>query len=98
MKFRVYTLSSARSDFGILSGLIKKLEKSKKIDSRLIVSGSHFERKFGLTVNEIKKEKIKKYNFIKIQNYFFNKFDDKEIFNKYFKSFSNFCKKKKPHL
>jgi len=98
MKFRVFTLSSARSDFGILSSLIKKLEKSKKFDSRLIVSGSHFERKFGLTVNEIKRDKIKKYEFVKIQNNLFNKFDDKEIFNRYFKAFSNFFKKRKPHL
>ena len=95
MKFKAYTLSTARSDFGILSTLVKKLEKSKKFESRLIVSGSHFEKKFGLTVNEIKKDKINKYDFIKISNSFFNKFDDKEIFNQNFKSFSKFFEKKK---
>ena len=98
MKFKAYTLSTARSDFGILSTLVKKLEKSKKFESRLIVSGSHFEKKFGLTVNEIKKDKINKYDFIKISNSFFNEFDDKEIFNQNFKSFSKFFEKKKPHL
>ena len=98
MKFKAYTLSTARSDFGILSTLVKKLEKSKKFESRLIVSGSHFEKKFGLTVNEIRKDKINKYDFIKISNSFFNKFDDKEIFNQYFKSFSKFFEKKKPQL
>jgi GDP/UDP-N,N'-diacetylbacillosamine 2-epimerase (hydrolysing) len=98
MKFRAYTLSTARSDFGILSNLVKKFEKSKKFESRLIVSGTHFEKKFGLTVNEIRKDKINKYDFIKISNSFFNKFDDKEIFNHYFKSFSKFFEKKKPQL
>ena len=94
MKFRAYKLSTARSDFGILSNLVKKFEKSKKFESRLIVSGSHFEKKFGLTVNEIRKDKINKYDFVKISNNFFKKFDDKEIFNQYFKSFSKFFEKK----
>ena len=47
-----------RSDFGIQKELIKKLEKNSNIDFSLVVTGAHFDKKYGYTVDEIKKENI----------------------------------------
>ena len=46
--------SAARSDFGILSGLLNKLSSNKKLNVGLIISGSHLDKSFGDTGNEIK--------------------------------------------
>ena len=46
--------SAARSDFGILSGLLSKLSSNKKVNVGLIISGSHLDKGFGNTGDEIK--------------------------------------------
>ena len=60
--------SGNRAEYGLLSPIIKNLNKSKKIKVFFIVSGSHVEKKFGETINEIKKDKIKIYQIIKLIN------------------------------
>ena len=55
--FLVFT--GSRSEYGLLKSLIKKINKSKSVDLDLIVSGSHFIKKFGNTVQEIKNDRIK---------------------------------------
>ena len=51
---KILFFSAARSDFGILSGLLKKLSSNKTFNVGLIVSGSHLDKSFGDTDNEIK--------------------------------------------
>ena len=46
-----------RSDFGILKNIILYLEKSKLFNSKLIITGAHFSKIFGNTINEIKRDK-----------------------------------------
>ena len=57
-KFKIGLVTVNRSDFGIQKELIKKLEKNNKIDFSLVVTGTHFDKKYGYTVDEIKKENI----------------------------------------
>ena len=61
---KIFTLTSSRSEFGILKNIILKLSSFKKINHKLIVTGTHLEKKFGETINEINRLKIK--NIIKI--------------------------------
>ena len=65
---RLCIFSGNRAEYGLLSPIIKNLNKSKKIKVFFIVSGSHVEKKFGETINEIKKDKIKIYQIIKLFN------------------------------
>jgi len=65
---RLCVFSGNRAEYGLLSPIIKNLNKSKKIKIFFIVSGSHVDKKFGETINEIKKDKIKIYQTIKLFN------------------------------
>tara|TARA_B110000444_G_scaffold248603_2_gene272680 strand:+ start:846 stop:1991 length:1146 start_codon:yes stop_codon:yes gene_type:complete len=51
---KILFFSAARSDFGILSGLLSKLSSNKKVNVGLIISGSHLDKSFGDTADEIK--------------------------------------------
>lgn len=53
MKKKFCFITGSRSDFGIMSDLILKLSKSKKIKFELLVIGSHFSRTFGNTIKEV---------------------------------------------
>jgi UDP-hydrolysing UDP-N-acetyl-D-glucosamine 2-epimerase len=65
---KICIFSGNRAEYGLLSPIIKNLNKSKKIKVFFIVSGSHVDKKFGETINEIKKDKIKIYQAIKLIN------------------------------
>ena len=56
---KITLVSSSRADYGILKNLIIKMQKDKKIDLSFYVTGSHLQKRFGKTVNEIIKDKIK---------------------------------------
>ena len=51
---KILFFSAARSDFGILSGLLSILSSNNKVNVGLIISGSHLDKSFGDTGNEIK--------------------------------------------
>jgi GDP/UDP-N,N'-diacetylbacillosamine 2-epimerase (hydrolysing) len=57
MNIGIFTAS--RSEYGLLKILIQKLNFNKKIKIDLIVSGSHLSKKYGYSIDEIKKDKIK---------------------------------------
>ena len=65
---KICIFSGNRAEYGLLSPIIKNLKESKKIKVFFIVSGSHVDKKFGETINEIKKDKIKIYQTIKLFN------------------------------
>ena len=56
---KICVITGTRAEFGLLKNLIQELIKSKKIEIKLIATGSHLSKKYGLTLDEIKKEKIK---------------------------------------
>ena len=51
---KILFFSAARSDFGILSGLLNKFSSNKMLNVGLIISGSHLDKSFGDTGSEIK--------------------------------------------
>ncbi len=46
----------ARSDYGIYQPVLKKLSQNKNFDMRLLVSGMHLAEKFGMTINDIRRD------------------------------------------
>ena len=52
-KKKICIITSSRAEFGLLSRLIKKIQKNSSI--HLIVTGSHVSKAFGNTITEIKK-------------------------------------------
>ena len=58
-KKRICIFTGSRADYGILSGLIKELQKNKSIYLDTIVAGSHLSKKHGYTIDEIKKDKVR---------------------------------------
>lgn len=65
---KLSVFSGNRAEYGLLSPIIKELLKSKKIKTYFIVSGSHVDKKFGETIQEIKRDKIKIYKTIRLKS------------------------------
>lgn len=70
IKKKIAIFTNSRSEIGILSPLIQKINKLKNLDLSLIVSGSHLLKSRGNTINEINKlkVKIKKKIYINVKN------------------------------
>jgi GDP/UDP-N,N'-diacetylbacillosamine 2-epimerase (hydrolysing) len=90
---KICIVTGSRAEFGILENLIKKLNKDKFFNIDLIVTGSHLSRKYGSTINEIIKSKIKINKKIKILDEKKNNFPN--YISKTFIKFSKFIKTKK---
>ena len=65
IKIAVFT--TTRGDMAILSPLLLKMNKDKKIKPLLFVGGTHLNENFGKTVNEIKSNKLKIEGFLGIE-------------------------------
>ena len=50
---KIMAITTTRADYGIMSGLLRELQDSTKLDLKLVVSGTHISKKFGTTINEI---------------------------------------------
>jgi GDP/UDP-N,N'-diacetylbacillosamine 2-epimerase (hydrolysing) len=57
MKRKIFVLSTSRADFDLIYPIISILKK--KADVKILLSGSHFEKKFGYTYKEVVKKNIK---------------------------------------
>ena len=57
MKICFYT--GNRGEFSLIKPLIEKLNKNKFFNTQILVSGSHLEKDFGETINEITKAGLK---------------------------------------
>ena len=66
MKRKIVVTTGARSEYGILRPVLLDIKKSKKLDLCLIVSGMHLSKKYGLTINEIKKDGFKIYKTVQM--------------------------------
>ena len=49
----ILVVTSSRSEYGLLSNLIKNITKSKKLKLHTIVTGSHLSQKHGKTIDEM---------------------------------------------
>ena len=48
---KLTVFSGNRAEYGLLSPILKELQKNKNIKLYLIVSGSHLDKNFGKTIN-----------------------------------------------
>ena len=51
--------TGTRAEYGILRPIIKEINNSKKLKLILIVTGMHLSKKYGYTINEIRKDGFK---------------------------------------
>jgi GDP/UDP-N,N'-diacetylbacillosamine 2-epimerase (hydrolysing) len=58
MKKKILILTSTRADYGLMKKLIFLLNKEKSFLIKLLVTGTHFDKKFGNTYKEIIKDKV----------------------------------------
>jgi GDP/UDP-N,N'-diacetylbacillosamine 2-epimerase (hydrolysing) len=56
---KICFVTGSRADYGLLSHLMKSVEKDKNLKLQVIVTGSHLSKKFGNTKKEIENDKIK---------------------------------------
>lgn len=61
LKKKILFVTERRADFSKLRSVINEIEKSKKFDYYLLVTGSHLLKKYGKTINEIKKDGFRIY-------------------------------------
>jgi|TARA_Y100000294_G_scaffold16302_2_gene14400 UDP-hydrolysing UDP-N-acetyl-D-glucosamine 2-epimerase len=52
-KFKIIVTTFSRSEFGLLYNLIKEIIIDKDLSLKILVSGSHFSKKYGYTASEI---------------------------------------------
>ena len=83
-------LTSSRADYGILKPLITLIENDERFKLTLIVFGMHLEKKFGLTINEIKEHTKSEIKQVKCMPESDNKFDISYGYGEILKKFSSF--------
>ena len=83
-------VTSSRADYGIMSKFLKVL--TKKHNTKIIVTGTHLSKKFGYTVKEINKDKIKIYKKISIIPKNDKETDVSKTISKAINNFSNIFK------
>jgi UDP-hydrolysing UDP-N-acetyl-D-glucosamine 2-epimerase len=68
MKQKIAIFTGNRAEYGMQKPIIEALKQSKKFNYLLIVSGSHLKKKFGETINHIKKDGFKISYKVKLNN------------------------------
>ena len=58
-KRKITVTTGTRADYGLLRPILNGISSSKNLDLFLIVTGMHLSKKYGLTINEIKKDGFK---------------------------------------
>ena len=69
-KLFIYLFTTTRAEFGLLKNLINEILIVKNLRLKVIVTGSHLDKSNGLTIKEIKEDRIDVYKKIKIYNEF----------------------------
>ena len=54
--YKICVVTSTRADFGIMSGLLKKMKADPQLEMTLVVTGTHLKKEYGNTVDEIYQE------------------------------------------
>ena len=97
-KRKIAVTTGTRAEYGILRLVLDEIKISKKLELLLIVTGSHFSKKHGMTVNEIKADGHKitaKVDMIPKIN---SEFESTKIIGNAIISFSKIFKKLKPDM
>jgi len=64
-KRKITVTTGTRAEYGILRPILREIIKRKKLELILVVTGTHLSKKYGMTINEIKKDKFKIYETFK---------------------------------
>ena len=95
MKNKIIFLTGTRADFGKMKSIILLLKKNKFFNIEIFVTGMHLIKRYGYTINEIKKLGIN--NIYTFNNQKTN--DQMDVcLSKTIKGFSSLVKKRKPNL
>ncbi len=97
-KRSVIVTTGTRADYGILRPILDEIKNSKKLDLKLIVTGSHFLKEYGMTVNQIKKDGYQITAKIPIMPKTDSKFELTKILGECIVEFSKIFKKLKPDI
>lgn len=65
-KISIVFFSANRAEYGLIYPFLKIFSESKKFNLKFVVAGSHLERKFGSSINEIKKDNINIFTKLKV--------------------------------
>ncbi len=68
IKPRVAIITGTRAEFGLLEPVLQAIQRRGRIESRLIVTGMHLLKKFGMTVNEIRDHGYSVHATVKMQS------------------------------
>jgi UDP-N-acetylglucosamine 2-epimerase (non-hydrolysing)/GDP/UDP-N,N'-diacetylbacillosamine 2-epimerase (hydrolysing) len=98
MKKKITVVTGTRADYGLLKPILKKIISSKNLELHLIVTGMHLSQKYGMTINEIKKDGFKINSSFKMINNSDSQFSMSASLGKSIVSFSKIFKKIKPDL
>jgi UDP-hydrolysing UDP-N-acetyl-D-glucosamine 2-epimerase len=97
-KINIIFFTANRAEYGLIFPFLKIFSKNKLFKVELVVGGSHFEKKFGSSFDEIKKDKIKINTKIKVP-LITNKLENTaDYFNKLQNRINLFLKKKNADL
>lgn len=55
-KKKIAYISGTRADFGLMTPILRAIQKSKKLDLQVYATGIHLMDKFGYTLNQVQKE------------------------------------------
>ena len=95
---KICLITSSRADYWVMLPLIKYLSKSKNFSFKLIVTGSHFNKKFGNSVNFINRDKLRNIKYLKILKNLQNKDYVTDSISLGLKKFNKYFKKTKPDI
>src|SRR3989344_378118 len=90
-KKNVLIVTGTRAEYGLLKPVMRALLKSKKFSPKFLVTGMHTLKKFGLTLNEIKKDRMPIAAVVPVGE----KDSMLEILAKEIRGISNYCEKNK---
>ena len=61
MKRNIAVITSSRADYGLIKNLLLLISANDEFDLKLFVTGMHLSKRYGLTYQEILKDKIEIY-------------------------------------
>ena len=96
-KINITFFSANRAEYGLIHPFLKVFLKNKMFNVELIITGSHFSKKFGLSIDEIQNDRIK-YSKISLPLKTNTLSDTSDYFYKLQKEVNFFLKKRKTDM
>ncbi len=98
IKRNIVVTTGTRADYGLLRPILNEILSSKNLDLFLIVTGMHLSKKYGLTINEIKKDGFKIHASFDMLQKGYSKHLASKTLGKAIIKFSNFFNKIQPDI